>query len=162
MMASPTCNGSQIEEAITYVTTTVVADGISPAFRQRLERKMSMRGTPFQAMRREMEAWLRAHPGDLGALRSVRMLVAVCHAQTDRIYAHLDEYGVSVSLVYRVERMRAHLQSIGRLIDVRSGVHGPVISQAVPGMLARPAALAGAGRMQLVLCDLISAHHHRD
>jgi site-specific recombinase len=92
-----------------------------------------------------MEAWLRAQPGDLGALRSVRMLVAVCHAQTDRIYAHLDEYGVSVSLVYRVERMRAHLQRIGRLDDVRSGVPGPVISPAVPGMVARPAALAGQG-----------------
>ena len=152
----------QIEEALTYLTTTVVADGISPAFRQRLEPKMPMRATPFLALRREMEAWLRAQPGDLGALRSVRMLVAVCHAQTDRIYAHLDEYGVSVSLVYRVERMRAHLQRIGRLIDVRSGVPGPVISPAVPGMVARPAALAGAGRMQLLLCDLISAHHHRD
>ena len=148
----------QIEEAITYLTMTVVADGISPAFRQRLEPKMPMRATPFLALRREMETWLRAQPGDLGALRSVRMLVAVCHAQTDRIYAHLDEYGVSVSLVYRVERMRAHLQRIGRLIDVRSGVPGPAISPAVPGLAAK----AGAGRMQLLLCDLISAHHHRD
>ncbi|HZG21843.1 MAG TPA: preprotein translocase subunit TatB [Herbaspirillum sp.] len=148
----------QIEEAITYLTMTVVADGISPAFRQRLEPKMPMRATPFLALRREMETWLRAQPGDLGALRSVRMLVAVCHAQTDRIYAHLDEYGVSVSLVYRVERMRAHLQRIGRLIDVRSGIPGPAISPAVPGMAAK----AGAGRMQLLLCDLISAHHHRD
>ncbi|QDD64056.1 preprotein translocase subunit TatB [Herbaspirillum seropedicae] len=148
----------QIEEAITYLTTTVVADGISPAFRQRLEPKMPMRATPFLALRREMEAWLRAQPGDMGALRSVRMLVAVCHAQTDRIYAHLDEYGVSVSLVYRVERMRAHLQRIGRLIDVRSGMPGPAISPAVPGMAVKP----GAGRVQLLLCDLISAHHHRD
>ncbi|RAM61839.1 preprotein translocase subunit TatB [Herbaspirillum rubrisubalbicans] len=150
----------QIEEAITYLTTTVVADGISPAFRQRLEPKMPMRATPFLALRREMESWLRAQPGDLGALRSVRMLVAVCHAQTDRIYAHLDEYGVSVSLVYRVERMRAHLQRIGRLIDVRSGVPGPLVSPAVPGLAAK--AGAGAGRMQLLLCDLIAAHHHRD
>ncbi|MBG7618846.1 preprotein translocase subunit TatB [Herbaspirillum sp. AP02] len=148
----------QIEEAVTYLTMTVVADGISPAFRQRLEPKMPMRATPFLALRHEMETWLRSQPGDLGALRSVRMLVAVCHAQTDRIYAHLDEYGVSVSLVYRVERMRAHLQRIGRLIDVRSGVPGPAISPAVPGLAAK----AGAGRMQLLLCDLISAHHHRD
>nr|WP_198983948.1 preprotein translocase subunit TatB [Herbaspirillum sp. ASV7] len=145
----------QVEEAITYLTTTVVADGISPAFRQRLEPKMPMRATPFLALRREMESWLRAQPGDIGALRSVRMLVAVCHAQTDRIYAHLDEYGVSVSLVYRVERMRAHLQRIGRLIDVRAGVPG-VVGAAGAG------STAGAGRMQLLLADLISAHHHRD
>ncbi|MFJ3045703.1 site-specific recombinase [Herbaspirillum chlorophenolicum] len=135
----------QIEEAITYLTTTVIADGISPAFRQRLEPKMPMRATPFLALRREIEAWLRTNPYDQAALRSVRMLVAVCHAQTDRIYAHLDEYGVSVSLVYRIERMRAHLQRIGRLIDVRA---------AVPGE-------PGAGRVQLLLADLISAHHNR-
>ncbi|WP_432239339.1 preprotein translocase subunit TatB [Herbaspirillum robiniae] len=135
----------QIEEAITYLTTTVIADGISPAFRQRLEPKTPMRATPFLALRREMESWLRANPYDQGALRSVRMLVAVCHAQTDRIYAHLDEYGVSVSLVYRVERMRAHLQRIGRLIDVRATAPGET----------------GAGRVQLLLADLISAHHNR-
>lgn len=134
----------QIEEAITYLTATVIADGISPAFRQRLEPRMPMRATPFLALRREIEAWLRASPHDQAALRSVRMLVAVCHAQTDRIYAHLDEYGVSVSLVYRIERMRAHLQRIGRLIDVRA---------AVPGE-------PGAGRVQLLLADLISAHHN--
>lgn len=135
----------QIEEAMTYLTTTVIADGISPAFRQRLEPKMPLRATPFLALRREMETYLRGSPHDQGAVRSVRMLVAVCHAQTDRIYEHLDEYGVSVSLVYRVERMRAHLSRIGRLIELRSSVPNE----------------GGAGRGQLLLADLISAHHNR-
>lgn len=135
----------QIEEAITYLTTTVIADGISPAFRQRLEPKMPLRATPFLALRREIENYLRGSPQDMGALRSARMLVAVCHAQTDRIYAHLDEHGVSVALVYRVERMRAHLQRIGRLIDLRAAAPGEV----------------GAGRVQLLLADLIAAQHHR-
>jgi site-specific recombinase len=135
----------QVEEAITYLTTTVIADGISPAFRQRLEPKMPMRATPFLALRREIETYLRGSPHDQGALRSARMLVAVCHAQTDRIYAHLDEYGVSVSLVYRVERMRAHLQRIGRLLDVRSAMPGET----------------GAGRVQVLLADLVAAQHHR-
>jgi|GEM_PF-218160 len=135
----------QIEEAITYLTTTVIADGISPAFRQRLEPKMPLRATPFLALRREIENYLRGSPHDQGALRSARMLVAVCHAQTDRLYAHLDEHGVSVSLVYRVERMRAHLHRIGRLIDLRA---------AAPGA-------SGPGRVQLLLADLIAAQHHR-
>ena len=139
----------QIEEALTYLTTVVVADGISPAFRQRLEPKMPLQATPFMALRREMEAYLRASPHDESALRSARMLIAVCQAQTDRIYAHLDEYGVSVSLVYRIERMRAQLTRMGRLIDVRSSTWRE--DKAGPE----------AGRVQLLLADLITAHHSR-
>ncbi len=139
----------QIEEALTYLTTVVVADGISPAFRQRLDPKIPLQATPFMALRREMEAYLRASPHDEGALRSARMLIAVCQAQTDRIYAHLDEYGVSVSLVYRIERMRAQLTRMGRLIDVRSATW------------REPETGRGAGRVQLLLADLIAAHHSR-
>jgi site-specific recombinase len=139
----------QIEEALTYLTTVVVADGISPAFRQRLEPKMPLQATPFMALRREMEAYLRASPYEEGPLRSVRMLIAVCRAQTDRIYAHLDEYGVSVGLVYRLERMRSQLTRMGRLIDVRSAAGSSTQTRAAPG------------RLPLLLADLITAHHQR-
>jgi site-specific recombinase len=134
----------QIDESLVYLCTLVIAEGISPAFRQRLEPKMPLQATPFMVLRRELESYLRGAPGDENALRSVRMLIAVCQAQTDRIYAHLDEHGVSVSLVYRVERMRAQLLRMQLLIDLRA---------------------AGAarvdGRVQAVLADLIRAHHHR-
>jgi len=76
-------------------------------------------------------------------------LIAVCQAQTDRIYAHLDQYGVSVGLVYRLERMRAQLIRMGRLIDVRAA--------SGPGRQSG----AESGRLQLLLADLIAAHHHR-
>lgn len=139
----------QIEEALVYLTALVVADGISPAFRQRLEPKMPLQATPFMALRREMEAYLRAAAHDQAAVRSIRMLIAVCQAQTDRIYDHLDEFGVSLSLVYRLERMRAQLGRMGRLIDVRSSA----VSPAPNG--------AGAGRVQSLLADLVAAHHSR-
>ncbi|HTH45108.1 MAG TPA: preprotein translocase subunit TatB, partial [Oxalicibacterium sp.] len=82
---------------------------------------------------------------DESALRSVRMLVAVCQAQTDRIYAHLDKYGVSVGLVYHVERLRAQLHRIGRLLALRTA----------------PRSDQGAVQVQAVLVDLIVAHHRR-
>ncbi|PUA19272.1 site-specific recombinase [Glaciimonas sp. PCH181] len=112
----------QIDEALIYLVTAVLADGISKAFRYRLDPKMPLQATPFMVLRRELEKYLYLSPTDEGALRSVRMLIAVCQAQTDRIYAHLDEHGVSVSLVYRVERMRAHLSRMTRLIDLRAAV----------------------------------------
>jgi site-specific recombinase len=97
------------------------------------------------ALRRELEAFLLLRVPDESALRSVRMLIAVCQAQTDRIYAHLDTYGVSVGLVYHVERLRAQLHRIGRLLDLRTA----------------PQSEQGVSQVQAVLVDLIEAHHRR-
>jgi site-specific recombinase len=141
----------QIDESLVYLCTVIIAEGISPAFRQRLEPKMPLQATPFMVLRRELEAYLRGAPDNEGALRSLRMLIAVCQAQTDRIYAHLDEYGVSVSLVYRVERMRAQLLRMTYLVDLRITGSGGKVS----------AAGSAGGRVQLLLADLIDAHHNR-
>jgi site-specific recombinase len=136
----------QIDEALLYLVTVIVSVGVSPAFRQRLQPAVPLQATPFMALRRELEKYLAgANPQDDAALRSLRMLIAVCQAQTDRIYAHLDEYGVSVGLVYHVERMRSQLGRMARLIDVRATPHGA----------------SAAGRMQVLLADLSIAHHHR-
>lgn len=135
----------QIDEALTYLASMVIAEGIGSDFRQRLEPTMPLQSTPFLALRRELEKYLLAGVGDEAALRGVRMLIAVCQAQTDRVYAHLDEHGVSVSLVYRVERMRAQLSRMARLIELRSA---PFAGQA-------------SVQVQALLSELIDAHHHR-
>ena len=137
----------QIDEAMTYLATVVIAVGISPEFRQRLGARLPLQATPFMALRRELEKFLVAGAHDTGALRSVRMLIAVCQAQTDKIYAHLDEYGVSLSLVYQVERMRAQLLRIGCLIDLRAADGESEGDGLVPA--------------QKLLAELIAAHHHR-
>ncbi len=136
----------QIDEALTYLVTMVVSVGISPAFRQRLGPKVPLQATPFMALRREMEKYCMDASHDPSGLRSVRMLIAVCQAQTDRIYEHLDEYGVSVGLVYSIERMRAQLMRMARLIDLR------VVTLHTP---------QGASQIQALLADLIAAHHAR-
>ncbi|MDB5763341.1 MAG: putative Site-specific recombinase Gcr [Herminiimonas sp.] len=137
----------QIDEALIYLVTMIVSVGISPAFRQRLQSSLPLQATPFMALRRELEKYLMtANAQDDTALRSVRMLLAVCQAQTDRIYAHLDKYGVSVGLVYHIERMRSQLTRMARLMDLRA---------AVPHTAQR------AGQVQALLVDLITAHHHR-
>lgn len=137
----------QIDEALTYLAAMIVAVGISPAFRQRLDPKLPLQSTPFMALKRELENYCLRRQHDAAALRSVKMLVAVCQAQTDRIYADLDEHGVSIGLVYCVERMRAQLARIGRLIDLRTAT------------LLTP---QGAGQVQALLADLIRAQHARD
>ncbi|MEO6354247.1 MAG: site-specific recombinase [Burkholderiaceae bacterium] len=136
----------QLDEALIHLVTEVVATGISADFRNRILPRMPLPATPFMALRRELETYLMSSPHELPVLRSVRMLVAVCQAQTDKIYAHLDEYGVSVGLVYSVERMRAQLARMSRLIAMRSAVADSE---------------QGAGQMQALLVDLINAHHQR-
>ena len=140
----------QVDEALIYLATMVLADGISKAFRQKLDPKMPLQATPFMVLRRELETYLYVNPRDDAALRSVRMLIAVCQAQTDRIYAHLDEHGVSVSLVYRVERMRAQLTRMALLTDLRAVIYGGGSQQDGQG-----------GQVQALLGDLIAAHHQR-
>ncbi len=147
----------QIDEALIYLAAMILADGISKAFHQKLDPKMPLQATPFMVLRRELETYLYVTPRDEAALRSVRMLIAVCQAQTDRIYAHLDEHGVSVSLVYRVERMRAQLTRMALLTDLRSAIYGTESLGAESNSDAEP----GAGQIQALLGDLIAAHHQR-
>lgn len=136
----------QIDEALLYLATMILSVGISPAFQQRLQPRLALQATPFMSLRRELEKYLMVGTQDESALRSVRMLIAVCQAQTDRIYAHLDEYGVSVGLVYHIERMRSQLTRMARLIDLRA---------------ARSHTAQGMAQVQALLADLINAHHHR-
>lgn len=135
----------QIDDALLYLMTDVVAEGINPAFRQRLEPNMPLKASPFLSLRREMEKYLVSPAHDEGAVRGIRMLIAVCRAQTDRIYAHLDENGVSMNLVYRIERMRAQLMRMGRLIDVRSCI--------VPANIT--------GHVKALLADMVFDYHNR-
>lgn len=135
----------QVDEALLYLVTTIVAVGVSPAFRQRLNPKAPLQATPFMALRRELESYLLGPVANPAALRSVRMLIAVCQAQTDKIYAHLDEHGVSVGLVYHLQRMRAQLARMSRLIDLRSAQNSA----------------SDSSQAQALLADLINAHHHR-
>ncbi|MDB5823950.1 MAG: preprotein translocase subunit TatB [Herminiimonas sp.] len=135
----------QIDEALLYLVTNVLAVGISPAFRQRLDSTVPMLASPFMSLRRELESYLSLPGPDEAALRSVRMLVAVCQAQTDRITVHAEKHGVSVSLVYHIERMRSQLARMSCLIELRATAasHGQPAADRVRGLLA----------------DLVQTHH---
>jgi site-specific recombinase len=136
----------QMDEALIYLVTVILSVGISPPFRQRLERSNSVQATPFMTLRRELERYLHSGSHDEPSLRSVRMLIAVCQAQTDKIYADLDENGVSVGMVYSIERMRAQLVRMARLIDLRAALTHP-------GM--------GVDQMQVLLGEMVVGRRHR-
>jgi len=47
----------------------------------------------------------------------LRVLLDRCHDATRQIYAHLDENGVSVEIVFQIERMQARLARVERLLE---------------------------------------------
>lgn len=132
----------QVDEALMLLMATILATGLGPDFQARLLPRMPVRSSPFMALRRELEAYLATSPNDASALRGVRMLIAVCAAQTDKIYADLDEHGVSLGLVYHLERMRAQLTRMGRLIELRSAM-----------------AKEGAQAAQVLVAEMLRLHH---
>jgi site-specific recombinase len=134
----------QIDEALNYLVTSILATGIGTEFRERLEPRQPLQSSPFMMLRRELETCLLSPQPDETALRNLRLLIGVCQAQTDRIYTHLDEFGVSVGLVYHIERMRSQLARMTRLIELRNA--GPDSGQ-------------GSGQVRALLADLIRAHH---
>ncbi|MDB5796251.1 MAG: preprotein translocase subunit TatB [Paucimonas sp.] len=133
----------QIDEALHFLVNAALATGARPEVRQRLGVRVPLRATPFMALRRELEKLLALPGADEGALRSVRMLLAVCQAQTDKVYQHLDEHGVSVSLVAEIERLRAQLTRIARLLDLRGAIADDEAGHA----------------LQLFLADSVRDHH---
>ena len=134
----------QVDEALHFLVNAVLATGISPEVRMRLGPRLPLRSTPFMSLRREIEKFLSVPGADEGAMRSVRMLLAVCQAQTDKVYEHLDEHGVSVSLVLELEEMRLRLTRIARLIDLRMALVDD-----------------GAGHaLQIFLAESVREHHH--
>jgi site-specific recombinase len=136
----------QMDEALVYLVTVILSVGISPPFRQRLELSNSLQATPFMTLRRELERHLQSGAHDESSLRGVRMLIAVCQAQTEKIYADLSENGVSVGLVYSIERMRAQLTRMARLIDLRAALSHPGL---------------GADQMQILLGEMVLGQRQR-
>lgn len=133
----------QIDEALHFLVNAVLATGTGPEVRQRLGPRLPLRATPFMALRRELERFLVQPSSDESAMRSVRMLLAVCQAQTDKVYEHLDEHGVSVRLVFEIEQLRGRLTRMARLIDLRHAIHDDSAGHA----------------LQLFLAESVREHH---
>lgn len=112
----------QIDESLVYLVTNVMAIGISPGLRQRQDSNLPLRTSPFMSLRRELEKYLAFPVHDDAALRSVKMLIAVCQAQADRIDEHAEQHGVSVGLLYNLERLRAQLARMNALIELRAAI----------------------------------------
>jgi len=130
------------EDALIYLATVVSAIGLSSDVRSRLSIR-SPRALPFRKLEDAIGDLLAAGDAQAEALQVVNNALFESHAAILDAYRHLNDHGVSITLVYHLERMHALLKRIEALL----GLLFPV-----------------AGRTQTMsafLGDLVRAHHMR-
>ncbi|QHI98646.1 recombinase [Xylophilus rhododendri] len=110
-------------DAITYCAGQVVATGFSPELRLRMA-DSAQQARPFQGVMMDVE-WLRLEvlrrPRDgealAAAVQQLRERLDACRQAANGVYAHLEDNGISVGLVFRLRQLRARLLRIRELLD---------------------------------------------
>ncbi|WP_454720704.1 MULTISPECIES: site-specific recombinase [Cupriavidus] len=144
---------------IQVLVSQVRATGLSQAIRSRL--KGRVQDTPFFRLDRAIEALCEdgaAGTGEAFAhrLNYFRALLDGCHQAAQRVYDDLEENGVSVEVVFQIERMKVRLARIELLLATwvepqRPGRHAHLIAALIRSTQARRsvAHLAGSSFSQL-------------
>src|SRR4029078_4381158 len=106
-----------VEDAVVVLCAQVAAIGLSDAIRRRAS-PIALARSPFVALGPAAEAYLEAvaahaEPHLAGAAHArLAAEITRCRAALDDVTGHLEEYGVSVGIVYKIELSR---QLFGRI-----------------------------------------------
>lgn len=110
-------------EALTYCTSQVAATGFAPELRLRMSAQ-TLQARPFHGLATDLDALraaLLAHGRDSGALHlaldQFKGRLEACRSAASSVYAHLDEHGISVGLVFRLRQLRERILRIRELLD---------------------------------------------
>jgi site-specific recombinase len=110
-------------EALTYCTSQVTATGFSPELRLRMGAQ-ALQTRPFHGLPADLDALrnaLLSHGRDSGALHlaldQFKSRLEACRSAASSVYAHLDEHGISVGLVFRLRQLRERILRIRELLD---------------------------------------------
>ncbi len=110
-------------DAVTYLISAVRAAGFSGPLRKRMS-EAALANEPFRQLAGSGERLRQAlAAGDLDSptVRQeagyLRVLLDQCRVAVDSIAEHLEDYGISVDIVYEVEQLRARVQRIEQLLD---------------------------------------------
>lgn len=108
-------------DALAVLASHVQAIGLSHRVRRRtaLERPLD---SPFATLSTAVHDYLEAAPGSPDAAQARAALmshIARCARALTEVTAHLESYGVSIDLVYQLERARLALARMIALLDLR-------------------------------------------
>jgi len=115
-------------DAITFSVGNIRASGYAPELRSRMSHHMLL-NRPFDQLDTDLVALRTAFMNSLGkdneersaavqaAATQLRDRLDVCRQAASSVYTHLNEHGISVSLVFRLRQMRARVLRIRELLD---------------------------------------------
>ncbi|MEP6588730.1 MAG: recombinase, partial [Polaromonas sp.] len=132
-------------DAITFCTAQIRATGFAPELRLRMDRD-SPHARAFHALPADVQELRNAffqHQHDDQALQAAvtqyRERLDACRQALNNIYAHVEENGVSVGMVFRLRQLRARLLRDRELLDA---LLSPKPAMAALKLLARRVIIA--------------------
>lgn len=134
-------------DALSLLSVQTASLGLSEDVRERCP-EVAFRASPFLRLRRVADVVL-ARDAAADSLRELEETVAECRRMVDTVTRHLEDAGVSVDLVYRLERVRsclARMEAIGRVLGASPGVARSREAQALVVDLLRRAHADGSVR----------------
>ncbi len=110
-------------DALTYCTAQIRATGFSPELRLRMD-KAAGDVRSFHALPADVEELRSAlfnKQGDDETLRAMiqqyRDRLDACRLAVNSVYAHLEENGISIGMVFRLRQLRARIMRVRELLD---------------------------------------------
>jgi site-specific recombinase len=108
-------------DAITILVSAVHAAGYSPPLRKRMSAG-HLEGEPFRQLTRAADNLRRAlgegdQAGALHEAQYLRGLLDACRRASDSITDHLEEFGVSVDIVFEMDQLRSRCARIEQLLE---------------------------------------------
>ncbi len=126
--------------AITILVSAVHAGGYSPPLRRRMDRA-HLADEPFRQLTRSAEGVRLAvlegrHDDALQQASYLRALLDACRLAADSVTGHLEEFGVSVDIVFELDQLRERTLRIEALLDcVLSPAPLPEMQHLLVGLL---------------------------
>ena len=107
--------------AITILVSAVHAAGYTPALRQRMDTSV-LQDEPFRQLTAATAAFREAvEAGDeettLRAAGYLRALLDACRRAAGSVLPHLEEFGVSVNIVFDLDQLQGRTQRVEQLVD---------------------------------------------
>lgn len=114
-----------LEDALTYCVSQIRSIGFAPQLRQRMDAH-AQRSRPFHYLAADLQALLDAlhaqptQPQALAlAVQRFEQRLDACRHAAASVYAHLDEHGISVDMVFRLRQLRQRVLRVRALLQCR-------------------------------------------
>lgn len=111
-----------LEDALDYLVIQVRAIGLSPEIRHRLD-KNNFRDSAFFDLLQGYENFIQSSQSQdrdkvSEMVINFRMIILKCRQELVEVHDHLNQYGVSVDLVFQMARVNIYLSRIDNFLDI--------------------------------------------